>query len=163
VAMGPDSRFKFEQGLFDAEGKGTLVSASFRVVLGRLRFLFSPSSSAELGPHPREILIRTGGEGSKNPPVRIAGTDVFLRVERNGMTTLYVLEGSAVVGEAGNEVRVEQGQWTIFGPGVPPQPPAPIDGDATTGPFPFDKPEIPPPALLDPTSERFDLPKAAFP
>ena len=165
VSMGPDSRFTFEEGQFDSEGKGELARVSLRVAFGRFRFLFAPTSSSSTGrgPHPGEIVIRSGGEGSKNPPIRITGTDVFLRVERNGMTTLYVLEGSAAVGEPGDELRVEQGFWTMFGPGVPPQPPAPADGDATTGPFPSGEPEIPPPALLDVDSERFDLPKSRFP
>ena len=109
-----------------------------------------------LGRHPREVVIHSGGED-----IFLAGTAVYLRVERNGMTTLYVFEGSAIVGGSGHEVHVEEGQWTMFGPGLPPQPPAPIDPQEPTGPD--GEPEIPAPKQLDPDSPRLDLPKAALP
>jgi hypothetical protein len=157
VTMGPTSRFTFEEGLFD----GSLLDrVRCRISFGRFWFWFAPpvSKPTVLGRHPREVVIRSGGED-----IHLSGTAVFLRVERNGMTTLYVEQGTAVVGEPGEEVRVEPGQWTMFGPGLPPQPPAPIDGHQTTEIFAPGVLEISPPALLDLTSPRLDLPKSGVP
>ena len=164
VSMGPTSRFTFEQGLFDGP---LLERAHFRISFGRFWFWFAPpvSRPTVLGRHPREVLIRTGGH-----EIKLAGTAVFLQVERNGMTTLYVEEGvavvskpGAVVGEPGAEVRVERGQGTTFGPGLPLQSPTPVDGHPRPEPFGPGESEIPAPVLLDLTSPRLDLPKSRVP
>ena len=158
VTMGPESTFTFEEGQFDDAGQ-LVDRLSLNIAFGRFWLWLVPpvSKPTVLGRHPREVLIKSGGED-----IRLSGTAVFLHVERNGMTTLYVEEGTAVVGEPGAEVRVEQGQVTTFGPGLPPQPPAPIDRQPTTEPFRPGESDITGPVLLDPASPRLDLPKSGF-
>lgn len=166
VSMGPESTFTFEQGQFDDEGE-LVDKLSLKIAFGRFWIWFVPAVSKPtvLGRHPGEILIKSGGH-----EIKLAGTAVFLQVERNGMTTLYVEEGvavvgkpGAVVGEPGAEVRVERGQGTTFGPGLPLQSPAPVDGHPRPEPFGPGESEIPGPVLLDLNSPRLDLPKSRVP
>jgi len=159
MTMGPKSKFVFEGAQFEDE---ELDRWRCKVVLGSIWIYFahgvhSPPATEPrvLGRLPGEVVIQVG-----DTDITLVGTAVFLRVERNGMASLYVAEGVAVVGEPGGEVRVGPGQWTMFGPGLPPQPPARSDRRPTQGPF---RPEIPGPVLLDPGSLRFDLPKSWVP
>lgn len=159
VTMGPDSRFRFREGLFDP-ATGLLTKLDFEINWGRFRFAIVPplKGSTRLGNLTGEVVIKTPTRS-----VHLLGTDVYITVDRNGATTVYVAEGSADVGEPGEAVRVEAGEWTTFGPGQPPQPPTRVDSDPTKRVFRGGAPEIPGPALLDIDSSRLDLPKARLP
>jgi len=156
VTMGPESQFTFEAGDFDPDTGRLLDELRLKIAKGKFWFWFArPKGQTVLGAHPREVVIGTGSE-----PIHLRDTAVYLRVEQNGITTLYVAEGIAIVGEPGKEVQVKADHWTIFGPGLPPRRPMPGHSDPTKkGSWP----EIPGPVLLDPGSPRLDLPKSRWP
>lgn len=158
VTMGPESRFRFKEGRFDPAG--LLTHMDFEIEWGKFRFVFAPriKGPTQLGNLPGEVVIKTPTRS-----IHLYGTDVYLSVDRDGNTTVYVAEGAADVGELGEAVRVEAGEWTTFGPGQPPQPPARVDSDPTKSIFRGGAPEIPGPVLLEVDSPRLDLPKSRLP
>ena len=151
VTMGPESRFKFKEARFNASG--LLENLDFEIDWGRFRFAMAPplkDATKVLGQPVGVVRIERPG----NPTLYLRGTDVYLYVTRDGTTTLYVEEGVVEIGEAG--LRVESGQWTSFGPGLAPTPPARLykrRGPMRPRPKDWD---LPPPLFL---ALRFDLPR----
>ncbi len=153
MRMGPESRFEFREGRFDPD-TGEL-KVGLEIMWGIFRFIFDPPSEGE---ETGEVKFTIKGDDRW---IHLYGTDVFLRVEKNGTTVLYVAEGEVAID--GLEPRVKTGEWTTFGPGLPPQPPMPAGRDAAGRTQRRGEPEIPGPALLDITSGRLDLPKSRLP
>jgi hypothetical protein len=165
VIMGSKSRFRFRDGLFDATGL-LLDKLDLEIEWGKFRFDFAPplkGSRTVLGNHPGEVKIKT----KSGYEISLYGTDVYLRAEKNGVTTLVVIEGSARVKKLDTqEVEgklIEAGFWTTFGPNQRPIDPVPIQPNWASQPPWSVAPEIPDPALLDLRSPRLDLPKARRP
>lgn len=153
VTMGPESRFRFREGLFNS--LGLLTKVDLEIARGIFRFASAPPDE---GQNIGEIVIET-----PKRPIHLYGTDVYLRVESNGFTTLVVVEGYAIVRGPGPEVQVKAGYWTTFGPDQSPQPPTRTGRGATVGGFWPGEPELPGPILLDLRSTRLDLPKSLRP
>jgi hypothetical protein len=104
-----------------SEAQG-LAKMSWLVKLGQFRLALNPPPPGA-PPREGEYMIETPG-GAK---IRLQGTDVAVQVDKNGTTTVWVLEGEVeVTAAAGGVARVPAGFSTRVRPGLAPEPPAPI-------------------------------------
>jgi hypothetical protein len=171
VKMGPESHFTFRNGRFDPETGLLTGQLDLEIEFGKFWFWFwfkhsiPAKGSVEKPDLARGVVVVVQTPGR---PVLLQGTGVFMSVERDGLTTVIVLEGKVEI-EAGRKnpgvekpVTVQSGFWTTFQP-----------GQAAVEPMPFDPwagerlglaaPELPTPPLLDLASPRLDLPKSIPP
>lgn len=137
---------------------GGLVKISWLVKLGQFRLaLLPPPPGAPLGEG--EYMIKTP-DGTE---IRLQGTDVAVQVDKNGTTTVWVMEGEVTVAAAaGGVIQVPAGYSTTVRPGLEPEIPVRI-GTAGGPPGPGLSP--PPgetiftdPPSLDLRAIRLDLP-----
>jgi hypothetical protein len=154
VVLGPKTIVELTERLVN-EVLG-LQKISWLVKLGQFRLaLLPPPPNAGLGEG--EYLIETP-EGTK---IRLRGTDVAVQVDRNGTTTVWVIEGEVTVEAADHDpVQVSTGYRTRVRPGRAPEPPVPFgpsDGRPGPGLFPIPGETIfpDPPGL---SLGRLDLP-----
>jgi len=158
LIMGPESNFQFLGSQFDEKAL-VVEKLDLGIQWGIFRFYFAPPPKGTprvLGAAPGEVRIKTPAG-----LVQLYGTDVYIRVERQGgATTVSVAEVYVKVAGSGREGTVEKGQWLYVPPGKPPGdpepwPPGPGPGDGDPRPhFPeFWQPPEPPRLLI-----RLDLP-----
>ncbi len=90
--------------------------------LGQFRMFFDPPvEGAPL--REGEYLIET-----PTARIRLLGTDLVVQVDKDGTTTVWVIEGEVeVTGKAGAELRVPAGSGTRVRPGRAPEPPRRFD------------------------------------
>jgi hypothetical protein len=156
LKLGPESRVIFEKWVVNAATGGE-IGLDFR--LGDLLVAFvSPKNDIQLEPGVEKWI--------ETPTVRIRlhGTMVAVKVEKNGTTSVFVLEGNATVeSNAGGTVELPAGTQTTVRPGESPTAAAPIDpGNAIAGLDPLpDGHSFSDPPLANLLNLNLDLPKVA--
>jgi len=156
VILGPRTIVELtEQVVNQALGLETM---SWLVKLGQFRLaLFPPPPGAPLAEGEYKIVTPDKTE------VRLRGTDVAVQVDRNGTTTVWVIEGKVEVkAAAGGTVLVSAGYRTRVRRGHEPEPPVRFGTGGGPGPGVSAPPEetiFPDPPDLDLRALRLDLPQ----
>ena len=164
VRLGPDTEVRFEDWVADLAA-GRINRLSLKVALGQIWMAFAPTPKGL----PREgqyDILTPGGT------IRLEGTDVYVKVEPDGTTSVYVREGSVrIQPNTGGELVLKAGFWTRMHPEGPAAPPSrfePADFDPPVDPEgrdlgpPGEKDIIDPPEL-DVRDPRLELPKSGGP
>lgn len=157
VQLGPKTEVRFTDWVLDT-ASGEIRKLSLRLQLGQLWAAFAPPPGKQLREGEYWILTARGR-------IRLLGTSVYVLVEPDGATSVYVLDGSVrIQPEGGEPLHLERGFWTRVPADGRPSPPSRIERSPSAPPLgiPGDR-EISDPPRLDLRDIRLDLPKSGRP
>ncbi|HKH44797.1 MAG TPA: hypothetical protein VKM72_09050 [Thermoanaerobaculia bacterium] len=157
IILGPETQIVLqERALTEAR---RLKKLSWLIKLGQFRLALWPRDPEDPADEGQCLIYTAAGD-----LIELTGTDVVVKVDRDGTLTVWVIEGEVTVKAAdrGEPVRVPAGHGTRVRPGREPEAPArfgPADGRPGPGPLPIPEETIfPDPPYFDLRDIRLDLP-----